>query len=371
MMPTLLIHQSFGLSRVRNLNKPCSLSGLHIDSAHFRGDNLPNPIPVKKLEESAFMSKQINRRKFIHYSALVSSGTALAASFEEKALLAQTVETNKDLAKVANSIPRGKIGKLEISRLICGGNLISGFAHSRDLIYVSALLKKYFTDDKVCETLALCEAQGINTAILRVDQDTLRILKKYRQEHGGKIQWIAQARMTESNIAEDIQPAIDHGAQAIYVHGGVGDDLVKKGRVDLLGKALDFIKKHGIVAGIAGHSIEVPKACEKAGLNPDFYMKTFNSKRYWSAGPAERHDSVWEETPQETMAFMENVEKPWIAYKVLGAGAIHPQEGFAYAYANGADFICAGMFDFQIAEDVQLACKAILKSKDRVRPWMG
>ena len=294
----------------------------------------------------------------------------MASSFEEHALLAQSAGTINTAVKPASNLPRGKIGKLEISRLICGGNLISGFAHSRDLIYVSALLKKYFTDEKVCETLAICEAQGINTAILRVDQDTLRILKKYRA-NGGKIQWIAQAKMTENNITEDIQPAIENGAQAIYVHGGVGDDFVKKGRVDLLGKALDFIKKNGILAGIAGHSIEVPKACEKVGLNPDFYMKTFNSKRYWSAGPAERHDSVWEETPQETKDFMENVEKPWIAYKVLGAGAIHPQEGFAYAYSNGADFICVGMFDFQVAEDVQIACRAIQKSQDRMRPWMG
>ena len=43
-------------------------------------------------------------------------------------------------------------------------------------------------------------------------------------------------------------------------------------------------------------------------MKPDFYMKTFNAKNYWSAGPQERHDSVWEETPQETMAFMQEVE---------------------------------------------------------------
>jgi hypothetical protein len=74
-------------------------------------------------------------------------------------------------------------------------------------------------------------------------------------------------------------------------------------------------------------------------------MKTFNSKRYWSAGPIPRNDSVWEETPDETEVFMEKVNRPWIAYKVLGAGAIHPKEGFRYAFYNGADFVCAGMFE--------------------------
>ena len=52
---------------------------------------------------------------------------------------------------------------------------------------------------------------------------------------------------------------------------------------------------------------------------------------------------------------MRTVNKPWIAYKVMAAGAIHPQEGFRYAFENGADFICAGMFDFQVREDTIIA----------------
>jgi len=42
------------------------------------------------------------------------------------------------------NLPAGKIGNVTISRLICGGNLVSGYAHSRDLIYVSPLLKPLF-----------------------------------------------------------------------------------------------------------------------------------------------------------------------------------------------------------------------------------
>ncbi len=232
------------------------------------------------------------------------------------------------------------------------------------------LLKKYFTDEKVFETLNLCEANGINTAILRLDADTVRILKNYWKQ-GGKMQWIAQVRVTEEDMATQIKEAVDAGAVGAFTHGGVGDDFVKKGKVDLLGKAIELIKKSGVIAGVAGHSIEVQKACEKAGFKADFYMKTFNSKRYWSAGIPDRNDSVWEETPQETMAVMSEVERPWIAYKVLGAGAIHPREGFQYAYQNGADFICVGMFDFQVAEDAQIAKTALEKSRGRERPWYG
>jgi hypothetical protein len=34
------------------------------------------------------------------------------------------------------------------------------------------------------------------------------------------------------------------------------------------------------------------------------------------------------------------------------AAAITPQDGIRYAFENGVDFICAGMFDWQIVEDV-------------------
>ena len=64
---------------------------------------------------------------------------------------------------------------------------------------------------------------------------------------------------------------------------------------------------------------------------------------------------MWCIDPQKTIAFMATVKKPWIAFKVLAAGAIHPRHGFRYAFENGADFLGVGMFDFQIREDAILA----------------
>ena len=39
----------------------------------------------------------------------------------------------------------------------------------------------------------------------------------------------------------------------------------------------------------------------------------------------------------------------------MAAGAIPAEKGFRFAFQGGADFICAGMFDFQLKEDAKLA----------------
>jgi hypothetical protein len=283
-----------------------------------------------------------------------------------------------DRGKSANAFPTGRIGKVQISRLIIGGNQFSGWSHSRDLSYLRDLFLAYSTEEKIMETLEKCEQEGINTIITA----SSGYLNKYWNQRGGKIQWIAQVHPKSNDLTSDIKQAVDNGATGAYVQGGVGDSFVKNGRVDLLGRAVEFIKSNGIIAGIGGHSVEVPIAVEKAGIKVDFYMKTLHHGNYWSATSKERrvefnvdsgspydHDNIWSITPERTIEFMKNVEKPWIAFKVLAAGAIHPSEGFEYAFANGADFVCVGMFDFQITENVLIAKDKISASSNRQRPW--
>lgn len=324
------------------------------------------------------MQPEMTRRTFVKETLLSSAGLALALNAQGQD---QSNQASPPPAAPA-TLPKGKIGKLEVSRLILGGNLLTHYTHSRDLKYVYSLAAHYNTDEKIMETLAKAEAAGINTVSMHNPEHPISVLRRYRKERGGKIQWIicptAAVQDDMSDYRRHVEDLIKDGCEAIYLWGVHADSLVAQGKFDLVAKAVELPKEFGVPSGVGGHSLDVVKACEEHGVKADFYIKTFHSHNYPTAPkpeqvkePYNEFPGYWCSDPKATAEFMKTVNKPWIAFKTMAAGAIQPDIAFRYSYLNGADFVLAGMFDYEIDEDVKIAIDALRRTKSRERPWKG
>ncbi len=300
-----------------------------------------------------------------------------------------TIQLNfSSLGELKGELPTGKIGDHEISKLVAGGNLVGGWAHARDLIYASSLFKAYNTEKKVYETLMLAEQAGINT--INIGFPTNALIAKYKKATGSKIKVISQIHpdMENEDYFVNIDKAIDFGVDIVQIQGNQVDWLVRDNRIDVVEKMLDHIRKQGYVAGLASHTVDALIACEEHGIIPDYYMKTMHHDNYWSAHPIENrvpfevdgknyldhnkfHNNCFCLFPDRTVEFVNRATVPVMGFKILAAGAIEPADGFNWAFENGADFICVGMFDFQIVDDVNTTIDVLKNLKGRQREWYG
>ena len=268
------------------------------------------------------MSDLHNRRDFLKTSALAALGSAAALNPGEKEFLATPARASATTMPQTfhNGLPTGKLGSLQVTRLILGCNQVSGYSHSRDLKYVGRLMEEYQTDERVLNTWQLAEEQGINTLLSDPFAKPVRLMKRYRKERGGKIQWISEVHPHKNyydirlaDLKEHLKQVIDNEPNALYVQGGVADSFIDRGLLDELGETLELMKQSGLPSGLGAHSVENPKACLKAGIQPDFFMKTYHPDDYWSATPrAQRieflvdkpgpddHDNIWDIKPEAT-----------------------------------------------------------------------
>lgn len=382
------------------------------------------------------MKKEINailrgRRKLLKGLAtlpfignLTTVSLAAGATFQQKEYLTEEAKTS--LKNLKGVLPKGKLGKYEISRLVIGCNPMGGWAHARDLRYVSTLAKKWHTDLKMKETWAVAEAAGINFANLERFQ--YPVFNEYKKETGSKMVNVRQCNIGQpDDRLAPVKEAVDLGADLIYIQGQNGDNLYRNNAIDVFAQAMDYVHGQGLLFGIGAHSIQTILASVKAGITPDFYYKTFHHDNYWSATPREyrtelkptvtpttssqaktpsgsqagapatgsgaqggysqqpailagspgaprvdhnsTNDNIWDLFPEQTIEVFKSIKVPMFGFKVLAAGAITPADGIRWAFENGADFVCAGMFDFQVVDDVNTTIDILNSLGKRERPW--
>lgn len=293
-----------------------------------------------------------------------------------------------DLQEIKGVLPKGKLGHHEVSRLIIGTNPINGYAHSRDLAYVGSLFRAYHTEEKVFETLMMAEQAGINC--IGSGFVSLALLAKYKKETGSKILIIGQVGLNSNtkNIFEQFDQAAEMGIDIFQLHGEWCDRLVLQNRFDDIARLLDYAREQGMMAGMGAHMIDSQMVCAEKGIIPDFYMVTMHHGNYWSAHPVENriayesvgtkqadhnkwHDNCFCTFPDRTVDFVSKTTIPVIGFKTMAAGAIPPKDGIGWAFENGADFVNAGMLDFQLIDDINITISILNDLPDRSRKWFS
>jgi hypothetical protein len=254
------------------------------------------------------------------------------------------------------AVARVKLGNLEVSRFIIGGNPFSGFGHQDETLDQEML--SYYTAERIKQTYHQAEKLGVTTCIARTDKHITRLMREYREE-GGTIQWIGQTAGEYGPATTGARIAINNGAKACFVHGGVADHLYHGGDMSEVKAAVDMLHDAGLPAGMAGHQPVVFEWAEEH-LNCDFYMCSYYNptSREQSGLHVTQHERFHQDDREKMTALIQKLTKPVIHYKVLAAGRNNPKEALEIVAKTmrPTDAVCVGIFTKhrpnEMAEDI-------------------
>lgn len=269
-------------------------------------------------------------------------------------------------------LPTIKIGNADVTRLIVGGNPLSGISHWSSRMDWDML--RYYTMPRLQELLDECWRHGINTVQSRGDRHQMRMYLEHR-ENGGQMQWIAQTASEFRDIFANISQIASYQPIAIYHHGTHTNNSWHEGKIDQVRDFLKAIHDHGLPAGIGTHIPQVIEYAEEKGWETDFYMSCFyNLARGYKTAPAVQQHSYAQEQyqagdPALMTAVVRQVRKPCLGFKILAAtrNTFTPDDtrhAFTYAFQSikPTDAVVVGMFPKyrdQVAENarcVQALC---------------
>lgn len=281
--------------------------------------------------------------------------------------------TDSTTQKQTDLLPTVQLGDARVTRLVIGGNPISGVSHQtpdRDQEMI-----EYFTTAQIKAHLAECERQGITAFLSRGDRHIRRMLLEYRLE-GGQIQWIGQLAGEVEDWRLNLRQIAEAGACAIYLHGSSLDNrFFKHGRADDVLPYLEFIRDElGLPAGLCSHSTKWLRYAEQRGWPVDWYMVSM-----YDLTRQERHSPIvggkfFEETFDHAdragaFEFVQSVDKPCVCFKVMACGRLGCTADQAretieemFQRIKPTDAICLGMWNKErdeIAENaatVRAAC---------------
>jgi hypothetical protein len=267
-------------------------------------------------------------------------------------------------------LPKVRIGGREFSRLIVGGNPVSGNSHQPG--GASREMRDYFTAENTKKMLRVCEEAGINTWQSRGDRHILRLLNEHRLE-GGRLQWVAQTASELADIPRNIRDCAAAGAAGVYHHGSATDKFWNSGKIEQVRDLLKVMRDAGVLAGIGTHIPEVVDYVESKSWDFDFYMTSiYNLSRPREeaaklAGKPVDGELFWDPDREAMLRRVRQASKPCLIFKVYAAGRKCGSRGemldalrLVFRYAKPNDAVVLGMFP-KYKEQVRENCDLLEK----------
>lgn len=282
----------------------------------------------------------MKRREFIKTSGLIGAAALTAGAVRP----AQAAAVAGD-GKLIENMPKIKLGTLEVSRMILGSNPFWGYSHKNSEL--DKQMREHHTDERISQILDEAASCGVTALASPPDKRWVDLYARYLAG-GGKLKiWIGQCHGEPANMEKEIDIAAKGGAKAIFIQGHRVEQQFDLGKWDVLKGWLERIRGHGLPAGLAAHYPEIHLEAEKRKLPADFYYQCFfnvSKSGDWS----DRERALAVETIRQ-------IEKPVIAYKILGAGRLDAKPAFEYAFEKirRKDGACVGIFSGNAIDQIR------------------
>jgi len=218
-------------------------------------------------------------------------------------------------------LPTVKLGNADVSRLIMGGNIISGTSHVSPEMDME--MQRFYTMPRIQEAFDNCWKNDINTVQLRIDAHIVRALMEHR-ENGGKLNWIAQTAPEHRSLENNLRMANKIGPIAVYFHGSIVDAMYQGGDIKGIKDGLKTLKMLGVPVGLCTHIPEVMLRCEEEEWGADWYMACVYNVKHGTISSSISgkftEGEIFDEADRVPMFdAIRKVQKPCMAFKILGA----------------------------------------------------
>jgi hypothetical protein len=309
------------------------------------------------------------RRGFLQSAAALAAGANAAAQTPAGRGARTPAASLQPVSEI--QVPKMKFGGVEISRLVLGCNPFLGEGHFNPTL--AALMREYFTPDRVCSIMHQCNRFGINAYQLAGGPGTLQ---RFESE-GGKMHLIVQGG--QAPLEDQMRSLQAFHPLAIYNMGETVDRAFQTDSMDTIKEWCKKARDKGVMVGVGTHKPEVIALVEEQNWDVDFYAGcVYNRTRTDGEWRELLHGELMEMSremylqsdPARMYKVMRQTRKPCFAFKILAAGRI-PDGGVERAFRTAfesikpTDGVFVGMFPRvrdQVRENAEIVHRILAQS---------